>query len=1072
MRSMSLNKVAAAGLLAALCAAACVRVEEPELSPLEAQIGFGISTQYDNGPVTKTAYSGSFFGTAPDEYERIDWVDGDRIRIVSAPATAFKNGDYDHDHNGSVGYDPAEVNYADYTLKLDKNQNQYSYGKNVTAVGNDNRYLRWKDEDTPSSDYYFISAYPLPGTKDKQGTDIGMTMGGSLTVDAGVASTTLGGTIPAAQKYTECKVDASAKLREFLPDMSYAYMYAGAKVEKKYVPVRAADVLARKVDLHYKPLFTAFAFTVAAGSAIAKEYTLQRIELTSEAGTEGSDLTGKFVARVYTKAQADAPGTGVGTGDFALTGSPTETGRSIAVEVAAADQAAMGDYTFKFTLFALPVEQKGLTLHLTFKGKMGETQKLKLPLRIESSTPPGPWATVDATRKLYLSMNPNIVYTFEVEGPRLHFARTGDGTEVEKQYSVFSYKTVSGVTKKAVKWTAKEFSSDGSSWSTTKPAWLTGFTDNDNGSTGAAVSYTGKVADNGSPTEDAWAAIIAESAKSAEDKDKVRDLSRFTVFNASDKTAAPAPMTTANSYVVSGRGWYKIPAVYGNAIKGGADQPAAYTGPASGTGVMTGGFHNHNGDHITKPWITKSSADGGMGIAATTAVVLWQDVDDLISSEASFGRKKDGSAGDGFAPFFDEDYIYFFVEKIAQGNAVLALKDASGTIVWSWHIWVIPPGSLSEILVEPNPMLYKLTSLPSPYNTDRSNPLFSWTHGPQNVNFLNLDLGEVKGEADVADRKIWVRFTQDESGETATLCLVQNGVKTGGGGTPFYQWGRKDPMWPARVSGDLTKIFTPANHTGTTDIPYQAASEANTVAQTIQAPDKFFLGRNAREWTWAGKKRYDNLWNTNYLTQVAQSNQYDGAEINVKPGTSTEKVAAPGIYHDVAEQKTVYDPCPPGFKVPGQFDFTGFNSLSTFRRVPSITGVAEKFPASYTSFSNQFKATFKLHFYTKYKADPASKRDQKSPLIAFTAMGQRNGGGTTPNYRNNKTDGFYWTSAPHHFSFLYGRTFHFQEPILQSSEPSFTTMVYPIHGIYKNSSGTWESGWLRSHGQIVRPVRE
>ena len=135
-------------------------------------------------------------------------------------------------------------------------------------------------------------------------------------------------------------------------------------------------------------------------------------------------------------------------------------------------------------------------------------------------------------------------------------------------------------------------------------------------------------------------------------------------------------MTTANCYMVHTAGKYKLPLVYGNAIKDGAANTAAYTG-VSGTNT-TATFPNHNGQAINAPWINKSTTgtgvDKGMGINVTKADLLWQDAIGLITAVG-----------------IDGDYLTLTVSKDAdmqEGNALVAAKTQNGTIVWSWHIWV------------------------------------------------------------------------------------------------------------------------------------------------------------------------------------------------------------------------------------------------------------------------------------------------------------------------------------------------------------------------------------------------
>ena len=121
---------------------------------------------------------------------------------------------------------------------------------------------------------------------------------------------------------------------------------------------------------------------------------------------------------------------------------------------------------------------------------------------------------------------------------------------------------------------------------------------------------------------------------------------------------------TANCYMVHTAGNYKLPLVYGNAIKNGATNAAAYTGVSGQLET----FLRHDGSAITGPWIKDN------GITVTSAELLWQDAEGLITNVG-----------------IDGDYLTLTVGKNAaaqEGNAVVAAKDAGGNIVWSWHIWV------------------------------------------------------------------------------------------------------------------------------------------------------------------------------------------------------------------------------------------------------------------------------------------------------------------------------------------------------------------------------------------------
>ena len=133
---------------------------------------------------------------------------------------------------------------------------------------------------------------------------------------------------------------------------------------------------------------------------------------------------------------------------------------------------------------------------------------------------------------------------------------------------------------------------------------------------------------------------------------------------------ARASRWTANCYMVHTAGNYKLPLVYGNAIKNGATNAAAYTGVSG----QLENFTNHAGKDITDPWIKNNKGADDNNITVTSAQLLWQDAEGLITNVG-----------------IDGDYLTLTVGENAadqEGNAVVAAKDGSGNIVWSWHIWV------------------------------------------------------------------------------------------------------------------------------------------------------------------------------------------------------------------------------------------------------------------------------------------------------------------------------------------------------------------------------------------------
>lgn len=91
---------------------------------------------------------------------------------------------------------------------------------------------------------------------------------------------------------------------------------------------------------------------------------------------------------------------------------------------------------------------------------------------------------------------------------------------------------------------------------------------------------------------------------------------------------------------------------------------------------------------VTKPGVYKMPAvkgnDKSQKVAAASVEVLWEtrsDADVKVGDIVNHTR-------------YDNGNIYFNVNRktssstVPEGNALIAAKDASGNILWSWHIWV------------------------------------------------------------------------------------------------------------------------------------------------------------------------------------------------------------------------------------------------------------------------------------------------------------------------------------------------------------------------------------------------
>ena len=397
-----------------------------------------------------------------------------------------------------------------------------------------------------------------------------------------------------------------------------------------------------------------------------------------------------------------------------------------------------------------------------------------------------------------------------------------------KSYSITSYKQNSSGTKsKAAAWTAT-YDTDGDGvFDDSKPSWLTAFTASGDGST-TASNYSATVSAQSamSPTSASASAILAAATAVGSSSDYY-DLST---------NGGSSSMTTANCYMVHAPGYYKLPLVYGNAIKAGADNTVAYK-PTGSLSNGTNNFVNHAGSNISAPWITKSGSgvNGGMNITVDGAQLIWQDVNGLTSNYA-----------------IDGDYLKFQVPagSIAEGNAVIAVKSGS-TIVWSWHIWVTPQTYSNRTTVATGSHNYSVT----PVN-------LGWV-GSSNVTKSGYE-----------GRSCTVKITQTGGdSKTFTVAQAENITVTVSktGNSPFFQWGRKDAFPPSNGTANTDKTVYVGSGVDSKGWYYET-STTSTIGTTIQYPWKHYYNSS----------NYGPVTTTYYNMWDAQNNTTDNVATATK----------------------------------------------------------------------------------------------------------------------------------------------------------------------------------------------
>ena len=798
----SIMKTGLIALVTALALAACTKETSID-SVLGSQIMFSASTEWLNGPLTRTEYSGKDENNADvgssSAYERIDWEPGyDRIRILCEAADKGPTADYDLTGSTTVVAQKSQAK-----LKP-TNKNGLEWGSETKA-------------------HYFYAYFPASGMTSKLGNTVADT---DATIAAATGNkATVTGVIPAAQTVVQ---DGNV----FKPDMNHAYMYATAKVDAGG---------ASTVGLSFYPLVTAFEFTLLTPAGDPVSSNLKTVKLSSK----NTPLTGSFSATL--SADAAPVISTVGT-----------TGKEITVTLPGTGVALSSSQAVKVTILALPVKQTELTLDLIFANGAKRSLDLKKA---------GQWVEVAACKKLYLQNVgvPGSIYYLDVTGPTATIAQEGGSAT----YTVKSYRSATGENV-GVGWTTRFSTDNGATWSSTKPSWLTEFTTTDANGSVTAKSYTATTNANTDTTPNEWrggTTVGSNNSKANALNLSLYDVKGNRLPNANNN---PDVAESANCYVVSKPGWYKIPCVYGNSMKNGGWNRSAFQN-SNTEAYSLNTFIRHDDRPITDPWIVQNVGADNKKFVISGATLLWQDVQNLVTDVQ-----------------YDPNFIYFQVpaSNIKQGNAVVGAI-VNGAIAWSWHIWVMDTGSLTTTQV------YSHADNPSVENP---------------VEVLDVNLGWYDAATLNVPRTVQVRVTQNDSGQWEDFFITQVSDHSFGG-CVYYQWGRKDPMLgfdeyfeekPQYYPNEAHKFKTGAGLTS------YGGTTGPTLGTSIQNPNVFYTG-----YYWS-RTRYDNLWNAN-------------AKYN----------------RDVKVVKTVYDPCPVGFKVPNMKAFTGFGKTSnttTYNDEPNILG--------------------------------------------------------------------------------------------------------------------------------------
>ena len=563
-------------------------------------------------------------------------------------------------------------------------------------------------------------------------------------------------------------------------------------------------------NLDFRHALTAIRFAV--GQNLSWNKTIDKVEI------RNAIMKSKYkLSNAFNGAGATWDNTGATRGTATLSGLSVNTSSNPNVTI-------MGNTGDNFTFYMIPQVLTGnsVTAYVHFTDNTEITATLK-----------GEWKA-GTTRTLKLSeTNSTWNYVLTPTDP----SRAANYDETQSQaYGITSYRE-DPVThqQQAVAWKVVGYDAngDGTFSMAEKPAWLTSLskTEGDGGTAAdqGTATLTKDVTD-----------FLAKRNKALKDATALGSSSA--PYDLSTKGGS-VNRSTANSYVISAPGHYRIPLVYGNAIENGNNNPSSYQTSNTGTYILSN-FQDHAGHAINDPWI--ENTHGGANASVDGAEVVWADAADLVHSPSITHV-----GGEGFLDFEVK------ASDIQSGNAVVAVKKG-GTTVWSWHLWFAPKDALNKIKV-----------------TNHQNKDYYFTKEA-----LGWKPTQWSGSTYSSARTVKVKVEQTVANNGTKAYTVINITQKPGsvkrGAATLYQFGRKDAFPGVNAS----KLAANSHFT-------ENAGGNMSIENGIQHPDNFYTW--SPSWNSAPPTGYSyyNLWSADNTTTGFNDNHvvktvYDPSPIGFK----------------------------------------------------------------------------------------------------------------------------------------------------------------------------------------------
>ena len=171
--------------------------------------------------------------------------------------------------------------------------------------------------------------------------------------------------------------------------------------------------------------------------------------------------------------------------------------------------------------------------------------------------------------------------------------------------------------------------------------------------------------------------------------------------------------------------------------------------------------------------------------AFQTADLLWQDVAGMVEQLIA-------------AP--EENCVYAVLKSGVSGNAVVAVKNADGAVVWSYHLWV------------------------ADFDPDAN--VMTWTDSESGTSYKMMDR--------------YVGAVSNQPGSD-----LSNGL--------FYQWGRKDPFGSSNYEGKLKAMYDMAGAEVTRTV--EPVSVTDNMPNAILNPLTHYSGVSGGNYSWLSNNK-------------------------------------------------------------------------------------------------------------------------------------------------------------------------------------------------------------------------